>query len=1017
MDIIEVKVMGNYVTKDNKNAGTQGEANAKALRIEFDEGWDGCAKAINWWDAKGNFAKSRVLTADLLEDLTASTRIYLTTIPGEAMLEWGQCMFGIDGYINGKRKRSVYAKLVVKPGDGNIVLEEVTPSQIEQLQVQIDTLLADMQAEAIRAEKAKEAAETAQKGAETAKADAEKAKNDAETAKTGAENAQNIAKSYTNNPPVPGENGNWQVWDGTKYVDTGKRYQGDPLTYEDLTDEQIKELQLGLGEAATNKDIIPEQYLTFKYNILFANGAEDGLIAGDTYIIDWKGVRYEAICYDSGANDENYIGNYQLIDPSAEGSNYPFCILAEQDSSSYTVTKETSAAETVKIRVQHKGHLLANSIFVPDGAKVGQIIQVTKVNGAGKPTEWKAVDMPSGGEISKILWTARGQMRKQVRDFQGWAHCVQYDPELGLAVGIINSGNGSHTNAQPWYRTTIDPKTGYMSDYEEITVLDTDGETVITPEAGYMGSFRILSDGTYMCIDGKQTIYTSPDKGKTLVKKLQYAFSTMSDASMFGLTELSTGRLLVGHGGQKNTLWYSDDDGTTWTSVVPSVANLGAQVYPEGNHTPFEPCFIECGGGKVICYARASMGAYNTYAEGAYSKQEAAVYSVSKDYGATWSAWNWSKTILDMTGNNAKAVVVNGKAHMVFGSRYHGFTDAYGNTPHFALRYATATLEDAFADNWSDYQVIDIGHWNLETAEYTSDCGYPSVFAVNGNLYAIYYDSDGTGSAYGANWRLVLGSGVAQVQPASNGKGAMNVGYTQAAVDAIVSKLTTKINDLYLKIGEMPPDAEKGELPITDGLVEWFNPADESAWDDTYLLSSKLNTGKTATGVSGGGTWLYTNYRVKPTVFNDGLAQIGLVMPAMSEYGITGECSIEFTFDIGTNQNIFFLCTAPANWGTNNTSVFSLLNNPGGVYETNVCHLIMVFTTDGVLLYKNGQYVETKTAVAETDIAASFALVRPYGYGLGEVRLYNRALTADEVKNNYTYASKQTTIGADYFTA
>ena len=35
--------------------------------------------------------------------------------------------------------------------------------------------------------------------------------------------AQKLAESYTNHPPVPGENGNWLVWDGTKYVDSGKR--------------------------------------------------------------------------------------------------------------------------------------------------------------------------------------------------------------------------------------------------------------------------------------------------------------------------------------------------------------------------------------------------------------------------------------------------------------------------------------------------------------------------------------------------------------------------------------------------------------------------------------------------------------------------------------------------------------------------------------------------------------------------------------------------------------------------
>lgn len=35
--------------------------------------------------------------------------------------------------------------------------------------------------------------------------------------------AQRLAESYTNHPPVPGENGNWQVWNGEKYVDSGKR--------------------------------------------------------------------------------------------------------------------------------------------------------------------------------------------------------------------------------------------------------------------------------------------------------------------------------------------------------------------------------------------------------------------------------------------------------------------------------------------------------------------------------------------------------------------------------------------------------------------------------------------------------------------------------------------------------------------------------------------------------------------------------------------------------------------------
>lgn len=39
--IIQVKVNGDYLTKDSDQAGTQYEANATTLRISFDEGWGG----------------------------------------------------------------------------------------------------------------------------------------------------------------------------------------------------------------------------------------------------------------------------------------------------------------------------------------------------------------------------------------------------------------------------------------------------------------------------------------------------------------------------------------------------------------------------------------------------------------------------------------------------------------------------------------------------------------------------------------------------------------------------------------------------------------------------------------------------------------------------------------------------------------------------------------------------------------------------------------------------------------
>lgn len=163
-NIIEVRVTGHSLALSASTAGVQGEANAAALRIAFDGSWDGMAKTLVWWNAKGENEVKRLLTADLLEDLTAADRVYLAPIPGEAMTAPGKCRFAIDGYIAGKRQRSVYGELVVRPAGsgGDSEVEEPTPTQAEQLQTQIDTLQEALQYQALRAELAAAAARESQ---------------------------------------------------------------------------------------------------------------------------------------------------------------------------------------------------------------------------------------------------------------------------------------------------------------------------------------------------------------------------------------------------------------------------------------------------------------------------------------------------------------------------------------------------------------------------------------------------------------------------------------------------------------------------------------------------------------------------------------------------------------------------------------------------------------------------------------------------------------------------------------
>lgn len=161
---IEVQVNANFLSKDNDVAGVQGEANVTTLRITFDPSWDGYAKKVLFWDAKGENPVRRILTVDMLENISKSTRIYLCPIPGEPLAEAGRCEFVVEGYVDGKRTRTVGDTLKVKASPYTAIdaePAEPTPTQVEQLQAQIDFVIDDIQAAVQIAETADEAKATA----------------------------------------------------------------------------------------------------------------------------------------------------------------------------------------------------------------------------------------------------------------------------------------------------------------------------------------------------------------------------------------------------------------------------------------------------------------------------------------------------------------------------------------------------------------------------------------------------------------------------------------------------------------------------------------------------------------------------------------------------------------------------------------------------------------------------------------------------------------------------------------
>lgn len=144
MRTIHVKVERDFARKDFAMAGVAGSGNANHLQITFDESWDQYAKKITWWDAALQNPVQVILGGDKIMDLIQDPRTYLVAIPPEPLALAGTCTAVIDGYLDGKRARTVrmefevpFAPVAENPSEPT----DPTPSQAEQLQAEIDAIL------------------------------------------------------------------------------------------------------------------------------------------------------------------------------------------------------------------------------------------------------------------------------------------------------------------------------------------------------------------------------------------------------------------------------------------------------------------------------------------------------------------------------------------------------------------------------------------------------------------------------------------------------------------------------------------------------------------------------------------------------------------------------------------------------------------------------------------------------------------------------------------------------------
>lgn len=233
--IINIKVGGNYLSKDNKNAGARGEANVTKLRITFDDGWADYNKKITFWDARGLNPVSIVLLPTLAEN----ENTYIVPIPAEPMAEVGMFEFVIEGTVDDKVQRSFSDKLEVKESPSTEGAGQPVPpteDELTQLSGAINKITSDILTVRNAKEETRSFANSAEASSNSAEDSAERAEENAETAKkamNSAEESANKAHNALGKTPYIGVNGNWFAWDSETdaFYDTMIKAQSGSTVY------------------------------------------------------------------------------------------------------------------------------------------------------------------------------------------------------------------------------------------------------------------------------------------------------------------------------------------------------------------------------------------------------------------------------------------------------------------------------------------------------------------------------------------------------------------------------------------------------------------------------------------------------------------------------------------------------------------------------------------------------------------------------------------------------------------
>lgn len=173
---IPLKIQNEYIAGDKVLIGAAGSHNDVVLRMEFSPLWDGLTKTVQFRDALGEKTIETLLTADLLEK--NSTTVYMVPVPNGAKKYAGEMTLAVKGAaVSGDKETrattAVHGAFTVGESKWDTSAEteqDVPPTQAEQLQSQIENVLATIVDARKAATEAAASAQSAAESAETATA-------------------------------------------------------------------------------------------------------------------------------------------------------------------------------------------------------------------------------------------------------------------------------------------------------------------------------------------------------------------------------------------------------------------------------------------------------------------------------------------------------------------------------------------------------------------------------------------------------------------------------------------------------------------------------------------------------------------------------------------------------------------------------------------------------------------------------------------------------------------------------